>query len=108
MAGVAQRIVLAAPTGANGHHESIGFHHIAVGGLDAHRPGYQHRAVGYHLHPSAIAHGLSARITTSSSVRQPFRIRPVASSQPARADNTGPNRTRWEATTSASRPVNRK
>ncbi|MDT5349581.1 MAG: hypothetical protein QOH91_2868 [Mycobacterium sp.] len=31
MAGVAQRIYLAAPARANGHHEAIGCHHTAVG-----------------------------------------------------------------------------
>lgn len=72
MAGVAQRIVLTAPTRADSHHEPIRLHDVAVGRLDAHRPGNQHRPVGYQLYPSAIGHGLFARITTSSSVRQFF------------------------------------
>jgi hypothetical protein len=71
MASVAQRIVLAAPASADGDHESVGFDDVAAGCLDAHRPGYQHRAVGDHLHSCGIGHGFSARITTSSSVRQP-------------------------------------
>jgi hypothetical protein len=71
MTGVAQRIVLAAPTGADRHHEPIGFDDSTAGHLDAHRTRYQHRTIGYYLHSSAIGHGLSARITTSSSSRQP-------------------------------------
>src|SRR5581483_5266342 len=104
MAGVTQRIIFAAPAGADGHHEPVGFHDVATRRLDADRPGHQHRAIGYHLHPRAIGHGLSARITTSSSVRQPLLIWPVASSQPARAESTGPKGMYWEAMTSASKP----
>ena len=63
--------------------------------------------VRYHLHPGG-GHGFSARITTSSSSRQPRRSRPVSSSHSARADNTGPNGIHWEAMTSASMPVDRK
>src|SRR5690242_13050588 len=76
---------------------------MTVGHLDAHRTGHQHRALRYHLHPGA-GHGLSARITTSSSSRQPRGNRPVSSSQSARADSTGPNGIHWEAMISASSP----
>src|SRR5271170_4087157 len=108
MTSVAQRIILAAPTSTDRHHESVGFDDIAAGRLDAHRPGHQHRPVRYHLDPRVVGHGLSARMTTSSSVRQPRSILPVASSQPARADSTGPNGTHWEAITSAYKPLDLK
>src|SRR6476660_1479163 len=104
MAGVAQRIFLAAPTGADGHHEPIGFDDAAVRRLDPHRAGDQYRASWYHAYSSA-AQRLSARITTSSARRHPRRSRPVSSSQPARAVNTGPNGIHWDAMTPASRPV---
>jgi hypothetical protein len=91
MAGIAHRIVLAPATRAHGDQESVGLNDVAARCLDADRPGYQHRPVRYHLHPYALGHGLSARITTSSSVRHPRLIWPVTVSHPARADSTGPN-----------------
>jgi hypothetical protein len=74
MAGVAHRIVLAAPTGADGNHESVGFDDVATRRLDADRPRYEHRPIRYHLHSRPGGHGLSARMTIISSVRQPGSI----------------------------------
>src|ERR1700722_4703756 len=82
--GVAERILLAAPTAADGHHESVGFHYPAVGHLDSDGSRYQDGAFGYHAYPGH-SHGLSARITTSSSSRQPGCSRPISVSHPARA-----------------------
>lgn len=90
VARIAQRVFLAAPAGADGHHEAVRFHDTAAGRLDAHRTGHQDRTVGHHLNPGG-SHDLSARITTISSSRQPRGTRPVSSSHAARADNTGPN-----------------
>gem|GEM_PF-6995203 len=95
MAGIAHREVLTPATRAHSDHESIGLDDVATRCLDAHRPGYQHRPVRYHLHPQVLGHGLSARITTSSSVRHPLVIWPVAVNQPARAESTGPNGIDW-------------
>lgn len=95
MAGIAQRVVLTPATRAHGDQESIGLDDVAARCLDANRPGYQYRPVRYHLHPQALGHGLSARITTSSSVRHPRLIWPVMVSQPARAESTGPNGITW-------------
>ena len=106
MAGVAQRVFLAARTRADRHHEPVRFHDAAAGNFDPGRPGNQHGAFGYDLYPGA-RHGLSARMTTSSSSRQPRRTRPVSSNHFARADSTGPNEIHWEAMTSASRPLAR-
>ena len=107
MAGIAQRILLAARAGADRHHEPIGFHDTAAGNLDPDRAGYQHGAFGYYLNPGA-GHGLSARITTSSSSRQPRRTRPVSSNHFARAESTGPNGIQRDATMSASKPLARR
>jgi hypothetical protein len=107
MTGIAHRVVLTPATRTHSDQESIGLDDDAARCLDAHRPGYQHRPVRYHLHPHALGHGLSARITTSSSVRHPRLIRRVTVSQPARADSTGPNGIAWEAITSAFNPVAR-
>ena len=107
MAGVAQRIYLAAPARADGHHEAIGCHHAAVGQLDAHRTLHHHRAVGYHLHHARTrsGHGLSALITSSSSSRRPGSRRSVSSSHQARDVSTGPNGIHCHATISASSPA---
>lgn len=107
VAGIAQRIFLAASTRANGHHEAVRFHHTTTRCLDSHRTRHQHRAVGHHLYPGG-GHRLSARITTISSSRQPREMRPASSNHAARADNTGPKGIHCEATTSASNPVDRK
>src|ERR1700743_3976354 len=107
MAGIAHRVVLTPAICAYGDQESVGLDDVAPRCLDAHRPGYQHRPVRYHLHPHALGHCLSARITTSFSVRHPRLILPVAVSQPARADSTGPNGIDLEAITSAFNPVAR-
>src|ERR1700753_2210664 len=107
MAGIAHRVVLTPATCAHGNQEAVGLDDAATRCLDANRPGYQHRPVRYHLHPRPLAHGLSARITTSFSVRHPRLIWPVAVSHPARAESTGPNVITWEAMTSASNPVAR-
>jgi hypothetical protein len=95
MAGIAHRVVLTPATCAHSDQESVGLDDAAARCLDANRPGYQHRPVRYHLHPQALGHGLSARITTSSSVRHPRLIWPVTVSQPARAESTGPNGITW-------------
>src|ERR1700735_5808465 len=107
MAGIAHRVVLTSPTGAHSDQESVGLDDVPPRCLDANRPGHQHRPVRYHLPPHALGHGLSARRTTSSSVRQPRLIWPVTVSQPARAESTGPKGITWEAITSASNPVDR-
>ncbi len=106
MAGVAQRIFLAARTGADRHHEPVGFHDTPAGNFDPGRARDQHGAFGNHLYPRA-GHDLSARITTSSSSRQPRLKRPVSSSHFARAVSTGPNGIHCDATTSASKPLAR-
>ena len=95
MTGIAHRVVLTPATGAHSDQESVGLDDVAARCLDADRPGYQHRSVWYNLHPHALGHGLSARITTSSSVRHPRLIWPVTVSQPARAESTGPNGIAW-------------
>ena len=95
MAGIAHRVVLTPATRAHSDQESIGLDHVAARCLNADRPGYQHRPVRDHLHPHALGHGLSARITISSSVRHPRLIWPVTVSQPARAESTGPNGIAW-------------
>lgn len=107
VAGVTQRIILTTPAGADGHHESVGFDDIAVWHLNLHRARYQHRALGNDAYASA-GHGLSARITTRFSSRDPRRSRPVSSNHRVREVNTGPKGTHWEAITLAFRPVNRK
>src|SRR6185312_2035229 len=107
MAGVAHRIAPTAPAGADRHHEPVGFNDVTARCLEAHRTGYQYRAVGYHLRPDSVRHGLSARITTSSSVRHPRSIWPVTSSQLTRADSTGPNGIFCAAITPARSPVDR-
>ena len=95
MAGIAHRVILTPATCAHSDQESVGLDDVATRCLDADRPGYQHRPVRYHLHPRALGHGLSARMTTSSSVRHPRLIWPVTVSQPARAESTGPNGITW-------------
>ncbi|MDT5168862.1 MAG: hypothetical protein QOD02_2193 [Mycobacterium sp.] len=95
MAGIADWVVLAPATRAHSDQESVGLDDVAARCFDANRAGHQHRPVRYHLHPHALGHGLSARITTNSSVRHPRLIWPVAVSQPARAESTGPNGITW-------------
>src|SRR5258705_13860416 len=94
MTGVAQGISPAAPTRADRHHESVGFHHAAVGHLDAYRPLHQHRPRRNDPHDAwfgGVGHGLSALITNSSSSRLPGSRRPVSSIHSARDVSTGPN-----------------
>src|ERR1700733_8376962 len=107
MAGIAHRVVLTPATRAHSDQESIGLDDAAARRLDADRTGYQHRPVWSHLHPHALGHGLSARITTSSSVRHPRLIWPVAVSQPTRAQSTGPDGITRRIITSACSPVDR-
>src|SRR5690625_3769277 len=106
MAGVAERIGRAATTRADRHLKTVGLHH-PVGGFDAHRAGDQHRAVPHHPHPPVVvgAHGLSARITTRRSLRQPGTIRPLCCIQSSLLESTGPNGIRCSATTSALSPA---
>jgi hypothetical protein len=94
----------------DGYHEAIRFDGLAIGNLDVHWTGYQHRFIRYHLHAGSFAasHGLSARITTSCSLRQPRGMRPVFSNQLAWAVSTGPKGTHCETTGSARKPVDRK
>src|SRR6202034_4294176 len=103
--GIAHRVVLTPATRAHSDQESVGLDDISPRCLDANRPGHQYRPVRYTLPPHALGHGLSARITTSSSVRHPRLIWPVTVSQPARAESTGPNGITCEIITSACSPV---
>src|SRR3978361_74554 len=93
MAGVAQRIVLAAAACTYRDHKSVGFHDTAVGKFDPYRPLHHHRPRRddpYDAH-RVVGHGLSALITNSSSSRRPGSSRPVSSSHFARDVSTGPN-----------------
>ena len=107
MAGVAQRIALAASARADRDHEPVGFDDTAVGHLDAYRPLHHHRPARDHPHDAGfgVGHGLSALITTSSSSRRPgckpAGVVPATSPAPA---STGPNGIHCWAMTSASRP----
>ena len=81
MAGVAQRIVLAAPAGADRHHESVGFDDVAVGHLDSHRAGYQHRAVRVSPVPACAVMVCPPGSPPAPLPGSPRGIRPVLSSQ---------------------------
>src|ERR1700744_1832113 len=62
MTGGAHGGVLTPATRAHSAQEPTGLAD-AVRCLDAHRPGYQHRPVRYHLHPHALGHGFFAPLT---------------------------------------------
>src|SRR5258708_30867260 len=90
MAGIAHRVVLTPATCAHSDQESVGLDDVAPRCLDANRPGHQHRPVRYPLHPHALGHGLSARITTKFSLLPPPLSPPATDHQPARPQRTAP------------------
>ena len=106
MTGVAQRIVLAAPTHTDRDHEAVRFDHVSVGQLDAYRPLDHHRTRGDDSDQPRleVAHDFTARITTSSSSRRPTGSIPMLSIHRARALSTGPNGISCVRTTSARSP----
>jgi hypothetical protein len=85
----------------------VRLHRAAIGQLDADRTLHQHGSALDDPHCSSLgaAHGLSARITTISSSRQPGYSLPVCSNQGPRAESTGPNGIPCPATQSASKPA---
>ena len=107
MAGVAQRIFLAARTGADRHHEPVGFHDTAVGHFDPDRA--RRPARGLWESPAPACRSRFVRpdhhqLLFAAAATANDRCLPATSLVPI---STGPNGIHCDATTSASKPLAR-